>query len=597
MLSYFKRVFSLDFRSIALLRISVGLTLVFDIIQRSHSLTSHYTDSGVLPRHLLFKLWNEPNFYSLYYINGNAFWVTILFIASAIFAMMLIAGYRTRLAAVLSFVLLISLHSRNPLVLQGGDVALRVILFWMMFLPLAKRFSVDALLGREIEPKEKEYFSVSSIAYTLQFIIIWTFTGILKDGAPWVANFTAVAMALTLDTFTTSFGQWLRNFKNLLYYFTFITIFLEKFSFAFFISPFKNAWVRLVGLILLNILIIGFNLSFRLGLFGMIMVSISLGLLPGLFWDKIIKPITNFMSLKSQQGMTIFYDGDCNFCSRISRATTRILLLHPETKIVISNNDKDALDLMHSAHSWVVRDSHGVSYTGFRAFVSLMENAFFYRIIAPVFLFWPILQIGEQIYRFISNNRPMTCITPIRIINSKNFTDKNREKTKNIILWTLLVVLIFWNIFSIPKYNQHKIPTFFKNTILTLRLDQKWNMFAPYPTVEDGYYVIPGVLRDGTGVNVYTGDTNVNYEKPKNMAWVYKDQRWQKYMMNIWLKDFDEYRLGYGQYLCRSWNNTNSFDKQLMNFKIIYMLEITDMNTLNEHVVEPVTIWEHRCFD
>lgn len=597
MLSYFKRVFSLDYRSIALLRISIGLVLLFDIIQRSFSLSAHYTDNGVLPRGLLFKLWNEPNFYSLYNVSGTPFWVTILFIASAIFATMLIVGYRTHLAVIASFVLLISLHSRNPLVLQGGDVALRVVLFWMMFLPLAKRFSIDALFGRELAPKEENYFSAASVSYTIQFILIWSFTGLLKDGAPWVANFTAVAMALTLDTFTTGFGVWLRNFPNLLYYFTFITIFLEKFSFAFFISPFKTNWVRLVGLILLNILIIGFNLSFRLGLFGMIMISISLGLLPGLFWDKIVKPISNYFANKSSQGITIFYDGDCNFCSKISCATTKLLLLHPDTKVSMSNTDSSALNLMHSAHSWVVRDSYGVSYTGFRAFVCLMENASFYRIIAPVFLIRPILFVGEMIYKFISSNRPMVCIRPVNVINLKSLTNKNKENTKNIILITLLVTIIFWNIFSIPKYNQNKIPKPFKNIILTLRLDQKWNMFAPYPTVEDGYYVIPGTLRDNSSVNVYTGDINTNYEKPHNMAWIYKDQRWQKYMMNLWLKDFSEYRLGYGQYLCRSWNNTNSYDKQLMTFKIIYMLEITDMNTLKEKPIEPVTIWEHKCFD
>ena len=34
---------------------------------------------------------------------------------------------------------------RNPLVVQGGDVLLRVLLFWAMFLPWCAYYSVDSL--------------------------------------------------------------------------------------------------------------------------------------------------------------------------------------------------------------------------------------------------------------------------------------------------------------------------------------------------------------------------------------------------------------------------------------------------------------------
>lgn len=596
MLSYLKRVFGLDYRSLAALRFFVGLTLLLDLIQRANSLTAHYTDAGVLPRGELMRLWNESAFWSLYNINGSATFVAVMFIIAGVFSVMMILGYRSKFATIASFVMLISLHTRAPLVLQGGDVALRVILFFMMFLPLNKRFSLDIILGNTNYPKEKEYYSIFSVAYVVQFLLIWVLTGFLKTGAPWVLNFTAASMALSLDAFTTNFGNWLRTFPELLRYITAFTILVERYVFTLFILPIKLGWGRILGIFLCTVLIIGFNLSFRLGLFGMIMFSISLGLLPGIFWDKILVPLHSYLSKKSQSGISIFYDGDCGFCKRISNATLAILFLHPSTVTAMSNTDTAANNLMHTAHSWVVRDSNGRSYTGFRAFVALMQSAFLYRIIAPIFLLRPVMYVGEITYGIISHNRPMTCSVDMTPAKKTDFENRLFKTTK-FAVGTILIFVVFWNIISIPKYSGQYKSRFIEKTLMLFRLDQKWNMFAPFPTTEDGFYVIPGVLRDGSSVNVYTGQDFVSYEKPNLPAWSYKDQRWQKYMMNIWLKDFSNYRLGYGQYLCRKWNTKNSFDKNLMTFNIVYMLENTNMDTLEEYPLEKVSIWEHNCFN
>lgn len=591
MLSYFKRVISLDYRSLAFMRIAVGLTLLFDIVQRSRSLLAHYTDKGVLPRSELFRLWNESAFFSLYHINGTELFVGILFVITAVFALMMIVGYRTHLATVVSFVLLVSLHNKNPLVLQGGDVALRVILFWMMFLPLGRKMSLDVLHGREKTVSNKEnYISVAGAAYIVQFVLIWLFTGILKDGLPWTTTLTAVAMALSLDTFTTGFGRWLKTLPAFLPYLTVVTVFLEKFIFIFFISPFKTGWVRLIGLILLAGLVFGFNMSFRLGLFGMIMISISIGFLPGIFWDSIILPIQNWLAKKSTSGLTIFYNGDCGFCNRISQSVKLFLFLHPSTSVVIASNDNEAAECMHRAHSWVIRDEHGRNHTGFRAFVALMKSSVVYGYISGIFILKPFLFIGEKSYRMVADNVSQVCVPEAML-----YTKKKKNIAKDTILFGVLIMIVVWNIHTLPKYEGMKLPTFLEKPMLVLRLDQKWNMFAPYPTTEDGFYVIPGILRDGSMVDVYSGSSKISYEKPDNMAWMYQDQRWQKYMMNLWLRNFSDYRLGYGRYLCIRWNEQNIYEKHLVSYDITFVLEETDMNTLQEMPLNPVILWHHEC--
>ncbi|WP_254523032.1 hypothetical protein [Natrinema caseinilyticum] len=68
----------------------------------------------------------------------------------------LLAGYRTRTATILSFLLLVSVQFRNPFVLNAADKLLRQVLLLAVFLPLGDRWTIDTLrdadsdTGREL---------------------------------------------------------------------------------------------------------------------------------------------------------------------------------------------------------------------------------------------------------------------------------------------------------------------------------------------------------------------------------------------------------------------------------------------------------------
>ena len=128
------------------------------------------------------------------------------------------------------------------------------------------------------------------------------------------------------------------------------------------------------------------------------------------------------------------------------------------------------------------------------------------------------------------------------------------------------------------------------------RLDQQFNMFAPTPLTEDGWYVFPGKLRDGTEVDVYTEKTPISYDKPKYVSEMYPNQRWQKYLMNLWDAKLSDFRLGYGRYLCREWNAKHEYNKQLMTFQMDFMLEKTPPPGENSEPVVKTQIWDHKCF-
>src|SRR5207342_1437647 len=105
-------------------------------------LEAHYANSGVLPLSVLFEHnWN-PYFFSFHTASGLWHVQALYFLLAAIFAGCILLGYKTRLTTLLSWVFLLSLQNRNPLILQGGDDLLRMLLFWGIFLPWHKYYSL-----------------------------------------------------------------------------------------------------------------------------------------------------------------------------------------------------------------------------------------------------------------------------------------------------------------------------------------------------------------------------------------------------------------------------------------------------------------------
>jgi len=138
-------VFGCDLRTLALFRINLALLILADLVMRSRDLVAHYTDDGILPRADYLGILNGA-VSSLHFISGSAWIEALLFMLAALVALALLAGYRTRLATFVSWLLLLSLQNRNHMILQGGDMLLLLLLFWGLFLPLGARFSVDRAL-------------------------------------------------------------------------------------------------------------------------------------------------------------------------------------------------------------------------------------------------------------------------------------------------------------------------------------------------------------------------------------------------------------------------------------------------------------------
>ncbi|OVE81481.1 hypothetical protein BVY03_03600 [bacterium K02(2017)] len=115
-----------------------------------------------------------------------------------------------------TWILIVSLHNRNPIILDCGDRFLRYLLFWMIFLPLGARYSIDQIKAK-YNIQLSSFYSPGTAAIIIQIIIMYFFAALLKQDEMWF-NGQAAQAALLIDQQVKPFGQWLLNFPTILPY-------------------------------------------------------------------------------------------------------------------------------------------------------------------------------------------------------------------------------------------------------------------------------------------------------------------------------------------------------------------------------------------
>lgn len=587
-----EQIFMLDYRSLALVRIVSGILILLDLYSRGRSLAAHYSDIGTLPRNVLLTEWNNYWFISFHMTSGMVWFQGLLFVLAGILAIMLIVGYRTTLASVLSWIFLVSLQNRNPFVLQGGDIVFRLTLFWLMFLPSAKVWSLDRLLGRETAQKQKTWFGVAGIGYLLQILCIYVFTGLLKDGAAWHTTHTAVYEALSLDQLVRPLGAWLREQpKPILAFLTQATLYIEIYAPLLFVIPWKNAFFRITGIALFILLQLGFDTSLRVGLFGVIMTTATIGLLPSAFWESVLTRITQRLSTRSRRGLSIYYDLDCGFCVKMITLCKDTLCLAPDTIYSPLSTNTELSELSKKHNSWIVVDETGAKHLAWDGVLLVLKYSFAFR---PLGFLAKILPhaLGTWLYKTIATHRTLVCIP--------EYEDEQQTTTilwafaRDLFLCIAIICMLSWNIASLPHQKQiihEKIET----VGWILRLDQRFDMFAPTPLRDDGWYVFEGIATNGTTIDPYHGGRPVSFEKPANLAFDYQDQRWQKYFMNLTGEDFKMFRGAYADYLCRVWNEPQKNPALRMTGITIYFMRERTIPTGGTEPVVKHVLWSGPC--
>ena len=579
-----RELFGIDTRALAAMRVGFALIILFDLVNRARSVTAHYTDVGVLPRAVAWRFLSTPWQIPFHFLNGSWQFQAVLFIIAGIFALMMLVGYRTRLATVVSWILLVSLQNRNPLVLQGGDVLLRLCMFWAMFLPWGISYSWDAAYAKASAAKRNKVIQTIVTAgtggYLLQVALVYLFAFLLKlPGKEWAMDRTAAYYALNIDQFTTALGYALLRLDFLLPMLTMGIFWLEGFIFFALFSPMWTKRLRALGAASVIMLHIGLGLSMHLGPFPWIAGVAMLGFFPTFIWDA----AANWLKKREQPGFTIYYDSECGFCRIAAHALPPLFLLQTVSVLPAATNENVLKDMMER-NSWVAVTDRNARIYKFGVIIEMVCRSPVFRIFAPVLRISHIRRIGTRIYEFAAERRQRTCI-PDSIAQTKkppSFVLPNWATV--VAVWCVLYIFA-WNVMVLP-WQTFTMPKPLRTAGLLLRLDQQWNMFAPFPMKDDGWYIIAARMHDGSIIDLFNKNHPVlqdkftfaksTADKPAYVSAMYRGERWRKYMMNISIEGYSGYRRYYARYLCHAWNTSHFYSRRIDEVELIFMLERTE---------------------
>lgn len=191
-------------------------------------------------------------------------------------------------------------------------------------------------------------------------------------------------------------------------------------------------------------------------------------------------------------------------------------------------------------------------------------------------------QVRERIAPFFHNFRKRPLISTTSLV-------------ENLFAGFLIVYVILLNISGVMDWKPPLIGNWgWKKLANALHIDQAWTMFS-VPLYDSGWYVVSGSLLNGKHVDLFDDGKKITWKKPKTVSHTFGNDRWRKYMTNIWWKENYKLRPYYGRYLCHSWNSQHSGLEQLKSVKIFFMWKKIDLNEKEKIPYEPILLWEHVC--
>jgi hypothetical protein len=545
-------IFGADLRSLATFRIVLALLVLADLANRATDLSAHYTDAGIMPRTVLVEQVLSPWAFSLHLMNGGALFQALLFGVAAFAALGMLVGYRTRLMTFVVWLLLLSIQLRNPLLNGSESPVLRMLVFWGMLLPLGAYWSVDRTRSALPRPSPR-FLSLATFGLFMQIAFVYWFSAALKSGPEWRTDYTALYYALSLDQLATPIGHLLLDFPSLLQVLTFATFVLEALGPLLLFCPFFTGPVRTGAALAFMSLHFGIWLTMDIGIFPWISAFCMVCFFPTWFWER--------------------------------ASTLRSVLLR-------------RVELARRLQLQAARLGDAIVAFS-KAILSFLMDAWQLLFAGPA-------MHGDPLANHTAGQVPRLAAGAIGAAETRHDEAPAEEPepaelrsalATNLLAFFFIFYILCWNLttatsFTLPERAVPLGPF--------LGLDQYWGMFAPSPSKEDGWYVIPGELRDGQKVDLMpiTRDDYslhpISYEKPQDIPATYKNEHWRKYLENIYNQDHADQRLYFGQYICRQWNAHHTGADTLETFRIIYMLEQT-LPDYRQSKPEKVDLWNHEC--
>jgi len=522
---------SLDPRSLGLFRIGLALLLLGDLLRRVPGLETWYSNEGLLPNHN--QLWRPAArwMFSVFFMASTPAEAAVGFVLCGLVFLGLLVGWKTKLFQALSLVAVVSLHSRAVILENGGDVVMNLLVAWTLFLPLGRRFSVDALLAslrrrREGTPADladrapgdlRPVVSLAVLGVLLQLAVIYYFNAVHKSGETWRAG-TVVHYALHQDRIVTWLGAAVRDSMPLWLgkFLAWASLATEAVAPVLILTPMATVQARRLAMLALPAMHLGFALFLNVGFFSPVMCTFFLLLPSARDWEWAAA-----FFRRRRAPLTVFFDTDCGFCFQTARLlarldTCRLLDLRGNGGALPEGVDRELVQ-----KTIVVVDGRGRTFTRAAAFAAI------FRAIPGGFLVsWPlsipgISHLADAVYDAVARNRTSisswlglaacglpapdappaaaTVEAPARADLRRAGATLREAAVIVFLIATTSQVLVENR--AIPKWLKLPQPTALRALISYGRFFQGWSMFAPDGPTRDGMVVVDARTVDGRRID------------------------------------------------------------------------------------------------
>ncbi len=273
--------FIIDLRSLSIFRIAIALCVVADLISRFKYIDFFQTADGFLPA----KSGLGLSKYLPHFWNDSFVFQLSLFVIALIFAMMLVLGWRTRLATIITYCMLVSLDSLLSISTDGSDSFLRGVLFWSIFLPLGSFWSFDSRY-RVNRQHHTQFFSFAGSALLMLFVFYYLSAGLSKLNSAWLVD-NALEIILRQEIWLRQAGKILGQHSTLLSILTPVVVIFEIFAPLVLLFPQRYFKMRIITVCSFIIFQFVLGICLQLNMMPWIATAVLLLFLPSRLWDKI----------------------------------------------------------------------------------------------------------------------------------------------------------------------------------------------------------------------------------------------------------------------------------------------------------------------
>ncbi|MBF4983277.1 HTTM domain-containing protein [Nonlabens mediterrranea] len=273
------KIIPFDPRSLGIFRIILGLAIIYNIVfYRFPAVGVFYNTPDLIPPSTITNYYGVP--LPLFNWIDSDVWYNSLFLIMLLLSVLLTVGYRLKWVIPALFVLFGSMITTNPYVAHGVEYLEETALFWAIFLPLDRRFSLTKIT----DVRSQNSGNFAHLGFHFQLFLIYFSSWIFKNGELWKSGKILEIVSKDL-IHSKPLLQGISNQPEFLELLTYSGFYLEVIVSLLILSAFFFENLRKWIFISLFFLHVTMALYLHVGTFFIIGLAFSVVFLPAGFWN------------------------------------------------------------------------------------------------------------------------------------------------------------------------------------------------------------------------------------------------------------------------------------------------------------------------